>query len=226
MNDIKRIKRALDKQKERQQKAEEKAVKIAKRDLSHDINITEHFCKRAHERFGVRDFDDIERDKEYVGNWVMGLLEDYDDIEQSNNPDIIWVRCRQIIIVFNTETRTCITCYPITYNKVTKQYDELKTVISKKKLELDSFTSDLVKDTFQDLYYKELRVNAKELADLYAKVSELYASLSNSKHNNIVDEKQNRINQYRSIIQDLETKLQNIHNVVFDDTYGNETKES
>lgn len=194
-----------------------KHLKILKHDFSKGVEVTDHFIDRAHERFGVRDLHDPSKNHDYVTNWVMGLLEDYSEIEaQPNNDDIKLVKCRQIIIVYELSNNKCLTCYPISYNNYTKQYDSLKTAIKKRELQLDDFTQDKVDETFQNIYYREARKYANDLAKLHTKLAALYEVQSKSSHNSVIDTKQQSINQVNSIIIEIENKLLNIHNVVFD----------
>lgn len=109
--------------------------KILKHDFSKGVEVTEHFIERAHERFGVTDLHDQAKNHDYVTNWAMRLLQDCSEIEaQPNNDDIKLVKCRQIIIVYETSNNKCLTCYLISYNNYTKQYDSLKTAIKKREL--------------------------------------------------------------------------------------------
>lgn len=194
-----------------------KHLKILKHDFSKGVEVTDHFIDRAHERFGVRDLHDPSKNHDYVTNWVMGLLEDYSEIEaQPNNDDIKLVKCRQIIIVYELSNNKCLTCYPISYNNYTKQYDSLKTAIKKRELQLDDFTQEKVDETFQTIYYREARKYANELSKLHTKLAALYEIQSKSSHNSVIDTKQQSINQVNSIIIEIENKLLNIHNVVFD----------
>ena len=194
-----------------------KHLKILKHDFSKGVEVTDHFIDRAHERFGVRDLHDPSKNHDYVTNWVMGLLEDYSEIEaQPNNDDIKLVKCRQIIIVYELSNNKCLTCYPISYNNYTKQYDSLKTAIKKRELQLDDFTQEKVDETFQTIYYREARKYANELSKLHMKLAALYEIQSKSSHNSVIDNKQQSINQVNSIIVEIENKLLNIHNVVFD----------
>lgn len=194
-----------------------KHLKIIKHDFSKGVEVTDHFIERAHERFGVRDLHDQSKNHDYVTNWVMGLLEDYSEIESKpNNDDIKLVKCRQIIIVYETSKNKCLTCYPISYNNYTKQYDSLKTAIKKRELQLDDFTQNKVNETFQGIYYRETRKYADELSKLHMKLAALYEIQSKSSHNSVIDTKQESINQVNSIIVEIENKLLNIHNVVFD----------
>lgn len=191
--------------------------KIIKHDFSKGIEVTAHFIERAHERFGVRDLHDDSKNRDYVTNWVQNLLDEYDEIEQSDsNPDILLVKVRQIVIVYQTSKRQCLTCYPISYNNYTKQYDTLKTTIYKKELQLDDFTRAKVNETFVNIYYREVRKYSKDLAELHTKLAALYQVQSKSSHNSVVETKQIEINQINSIILDIESKLMNICNVVFD----------
>lgn len=194
-----------------------KRLKILKHDFSKGVEVTDHFIDRAHERFGVTDLHDQAKNHDYVTRWAMGLLQDYSEIEsQPNNDDIKLVKCRQIIIVYETSKNKCLTCYPISYNNYTKQYDSLKTAIKKRELQLDDFTQDKVDETFQSIYYKEARKYANDLAKLHTKLAALYEVQSKSSHNSVIDNKQQSINQVNSIIIEIENKLLNIHNVVFD----------
>lgn len=192
--------------------------KIIKHDFSKGIEVTAHFIERAHERFGVKDLHDDSKNRDYVTKWVQDLLDEYDEIEHSDsNPDILLVKSRQIIVVYQTSKRQCLTCYPISYNNYTKQYDTLKTTIYKKELQLDDFTRAKVNETFVNIYYREVRKYSKDLAELHTKLAALYQVQSKSSHNSVVETKQIEINQINSIILDIESKLMNICNVVFDD---------
>lgn len=198
--------------------------KIIKHDFSKGVEVTSHFIERAHERFGVRDLHDDSKNRDYVTNWVQDLLDEYDEIEHSDsNPDILLVKSRQIIVVYQTSKRQCLTCYPISYNNYTKQYDTLKTTIRKKALKLDDFTQAEVNQIFINTYYREARKYAKDLSELHAKLAALYQVQSKSSHNSVVNTKQNEINQINSIILEIESKLINIHNVVFDNPEQAET---
>lgn len=191
--------------------------KIIKHDFSKGVEVTEHFIERAHERFGVRDLHDDSKNRDYVTGWVQELLSDYDEIEHSeNNPDILLVKCHQIVVVYQANKKQCLTCYPISYNDYTKQYDTLKTTIIKKQLKLDDFTRAKVNETFINIYYHEVRKYAKDLAELHTKLAALYQVQSKSSHNSVVNAKQVEIQQINSIILDIESKLMNICNVVFD----------
>lgn len=191
--------------------------KIIKHDFSKGIEVTAHFIERAHERFGVKDLHDDSKNRDYVTKWVQDLLDEYDEIEHSDsNPDILLVKSRQIIVVYQTSKRQCLTCYPISYNNYTKQYDTLKTTIYKKELQLDDFTRAKVNETFVNIYYREVRKYSKDLAELHTKLAALYQVQSKSSHNSVVETKQIEINQINSIILDIESKLMNICNVVFD----------
>lgn len=194
-----------------------KVPKIIKHDFSRGVEVTPHFIERAHERFGVKDLHDDSRNRDYVSRWVQELLSDYEEIKHSeNNPDVLLVKCQQIVIVYQASKRQCLTCYPISYNNYTKQYDTLKTTIYKKELQLDDFTLAKVNETFVNIYYREVRKYSKDLAELHTKLAALYQVQSKSSHNSVVETKQNEINQINSIILEIESKLMNIYNVVFD----------
>lgn len=198
--------------------------KIIKHDFSKGVEVTTHFIERAHERFGVRDLHDESKNRDYVTNWVQNLLDEYDEIEKSDsNPDILLIKSWQIVVVYQISKRKCLTCYPISYNNYTKQYDTLKTTIRKKALQLDDFTQAEVNQVFINTYYREARKYAKDLSELHAKLAELYQVQSKSSHNSVVNTKQNEINQINSIILEIESKLINIHNVVFDNPEHAET---
>lgn len=66
------------------------------------------------------------------------------------------------------------------------------------------------------IYYREARKYANDLAKLHTKLAALYEVQSKSSHNSVIDNKQQSINQVNSIIIEIENKLLNIHNVVFD----------
>ncbi|RMC24444.1 MULTISPECIES: hypothetical protein [unclassified Lactobacillus] len=192
--------------------------RIVEHDFTKGIKVTDHFIMRAHERFGLRDLHDSAKNHDYVTGWVQELLENYDEIERNqNNDDVLLVKCRQIIVVYQLSKRQCLTCYPISYNNYTKQYDTLKTAIKKRELKLDDFTAEKVNETFINIYYQEARRYAKELAELHAKIAALYQVQSKSSHNVVIDTKQETINQINSIIFEIEDKLMNIHNVVFEE---------
>lgn len=99
----------------------------------------------------------------------------------------------------------------------------LKTTIRKKALQLDDFTQAEVNQVFINTYYREARKYAKDLSELHAKLAALYQVQSKSSHNSVVNTKQNEINQINSIILEIESKLINIHNVVFDNPEQAET---
>ena len=92
----------------------------------------------------------------------------------------------------------------------------MKTAIKKRELQLDDFTQEKVDETFQTIYYREARKYANELSKLHTKLAALYEIQSKSSHNSVIDTKQQSINQVNSIIIEIENKLLNIHNVVFD----------
>lgn len=200
------------------QKGSKVEPNIVKYDFSKGVEVTDHFVKRAQERFGLKSLQDLDKTRAYVSSWAKDLLNDYDEINTSDtNVNCLMVRCREIMIVYHRLNNTCITCYPITYNTATKEYDTLKTVIEKKKLKLDDFTKARVTDTFQNIYYTELRQYAKYLADYYTQIGTLYDNVSKTKNNNSVNLKMDNIYQLESLIGDIESKLQNIKQVVMGD---------
>lgn len=197
--------------------AKKQGIKILKHDFSKGVSVTDHFVKRAQERLGIKDLHDDDRNRNYATSWAMDLLADYDEIESNpDNKDIWLVKCRQIIIVYKVGSKTCLTCYPMSYNTYTKQYDSLKTSIKKRELKLDDFTRAKVDNTFINIYYQEARKYAKDLKDLHTRLAALYSVQSNSSNNTVIDTRQYEINQINSIILEIEQKLYNIRNVVFD----------
>lgn len=188
-------------------------TKIIEHDFSKGVSVTDHFIKRAQERFGIRDLHDKDKNRDYATNWAMSLLDNYDAIESAGN-DKIYVRCQGIVIVFNSLDNACITCYPVSYNSFTKTYDDLATIIKKNQLKLDDFNQDYVKSVFVNRYYQEKQLYAKELSEQHAKLAKLYKEQSVSKNREVIDDKQELINQAYSIIHAIEAKIQNIHDVI------------
>ncbi|RHW48978.1 hypothetical protein [Lactobacillus bombicola] len=188
-------------------------TKIIEHDFSKGVSVTDHFIKRAQERFGIRDLHDKDKNRDYATNWAMSLLDNYDAIESAGN-DKIYVRCQGIVIVFNSLDNACITCYPVSYNSFTKTYDDLATIIKKNQLKLDDFNQDYVKSVFVNRYYQEKQLYAKELSEQHAKLAKLYKEQSVSKKREVIDDKQELINQAYSIIHAIEAKIQNIHDVI------------
>lgn len=187
---------------------------IVSHDFSKGVEITDHFIARAQERFGLKDLHDLSKTRAYVNGWAQDLLNNYDELVRCNDKDQLAIRCREIVIIYNKAQNCCITCYPITYNTNTKQYDTLQTTIEKKKLNLDDFTMQRVDETFKNIYYQELRQYGKFLAGYHKQISNLYESLSNTRKNDLVDIKLDSINQLNSIVKDIESKLQNVKNVI------------
>jgi hypothetical protein len=188
-------------------------TKILEHDFSKGVSVTDHFIKRAQERFGIRNLHDKDKNRDYATNWAMSLLDNYDAIESAGN-DKIYVRCQGIVIVFNSLDNACITCYPVSYNSFTKTYDDLATIIKKNQLKLDDFNQDYVKSVFVNRYYQEKQLYAKELSEQHAKLAKLYKEQSVSKKREVIDDKQELINQAYSIIHAIEAKIQNIHEVI------------
>jgi hypothetical protein len=60
----------------------------------------------------------------------------------------------------------------------------------------------------------EKQLYAKELSEQHAKLAKLYKEQSVSKKREIIDDKQELINQAYSIIHAIEAKIQNIHDVI------------
>ena len=188
-------------------------TKILDHDFSKGVSVTDHFIKRAQERFGIRDLHDKDKNRDYTTNWVMNLLDNYDAIESAGN-DKIYVRCQGVVIVFNSLDNACITCYPVSYNNFTKTYDDLTTIIKKNQLKLDNFNQDYIKSVFVNRYYQEKQLYAKELSEQHSKLAKLYKEQSVSKKREVIDDKQELINQAYSIIHAIEAKIQNIHEVI------------
>lgn len=178
--------------------------------------ITEHFIQRAQERFGLRDFDEHNKNYNEVSNWLNNLLINYDEIEKGNENQCWYIRYKSIIIVYYYNNNTFVTCYPITYDTVNKRSDTLKVSIAKKKLAVDTLTKDKVEEALRSLYYRELRNYSKDLSKYYQNVADLYQIIANSKHNSVVDTRIKQLVDYKSIISSLEIKAKSFYDVAYD----------
>ena len=195
-----------------------KSAGLTGKDLNRAVSVTNHFIVRAQERFGLHDLNDKAKTKAYVENWASEKIKDADEVVKlPNSKGNLCVRYKQIAIICTGETKNilCITCFPIQYNKTTKEYDTLATTIEKRKLRLDDFTQEKVDEKFKEVYYESVQSYAPELAKLHKSVSELYDKIANSKQKRSIDYSQATINQELSIIEAIQDKLFNLHNVAF-----------
>lgn len=193
---------------------ETEAVKKERHEFTNDVKVSNHFIIRAQERFGIRDLGNYDDNYKIAVSWARNILSNYDTItEQDNNTWL--VSYKKIVIIYDYTSDTCVTCYSLCYSELTKEYDTLKTTLAKRELKLDETMQTKVDDALHNLYYQEVRKLGKVLTDYYTETGKLYQEITNSKRNNSVDEKQEIIMQNRSIIYDMENKLQALHDVVF-----------
>ncbi|MDF7682881.1 hypothetical protein PT287_04995 [Lactobacillus sp. ESL0679] len=216
---IEKMQRLLDQDKERMAKQEQSTKTVAE-DFTKDMKITDHFIDRAQERFGVKNFHDAARNYAYVMSWVTDLLKNYDDFAVSDNDqNNLLITCGAVIIIYDQEKRTCVTCYPLTYNRYAKEYDSLETAVLKASYQLDDFDRNYITSVFINRYYQDVNTYAQELSNLHQELADLYAEQAKSKQQLFLDAKQEIITQKLSLIHAIEDKLNNIHRVAFNIKY-------
>lgn len=192
----------------------DKPVKVLRHEFNNDIKVSNHFIIRAQERFGVRDLGNYEDNYKLAVSWALNILNNYDTLEDGDKNTWL-ITYKKIVIVYSTTDNTCVTCYPMSYSELNKDYDTLKTTLAKRELNLDELLQTKVDDTLRDLYYQEARKAGKVLTRYYSDIAKLYQEITNCKRNSAVDDKIALIAENRSIIYDIEDRLKTLHDTVF-----------
>lgn len=198
-----------------------KTISPLSEDVLSNLDCSDHFEQRAHERFGLKVLPDKEADKAYVKEWAIRLLRESGLVEESAKAGCIF-KARSIIIITSLKKDVLVTCYPISYDTVGKQDLTTQATVKEHLNSLDGLSKDLILSLFDKAYYKTVRDKAKEISKIYDRLAKIWGSLAGDKHSSTIDAKMIETKKlevdktsdltllfnFKDTVQDLKNKLE------------------